>query len=66
MILEVVRADIARQPHLDTVVNSANANLVEYHTSWVELTYIISHDGFGWGVYVPVDHPFIETLPPQN
>lgn len=27
MILEVVRADIARQPDLDAVVNSANANL---------------------------------------
>ena len=40
--------------------------LVEYHTAWVELTYIISDDGFGWVVYVPVDHPFIETLPPQN
>ena len=40
--------------------------LVEYHTSWVELTYIISDDGFGWVVYVPVDHPFIETLRPQN
>ena len=40
--------------------------LVEYHTAWVELTYIISDDGFGWVVYVPADHPFIETLPPQN
>ena len=40
--------------------------LVDYHTFWVELTYIISDDGFGWVVYVPVDHPFIETLPPQN
>ena len=40
--------------------------LVEYHTAWVEVTYIISDDGFGWVVYVPVDHPFIETLPPQN
>ena len=29
--------------------------LVEYHTAWVELTYIISDDGFGWVVYVPVD-----------
>ena len=40
--------------------------LLEYHTAWVELAYIISDDGFGWVVYVPVDHPFIETLPPQN
>ena len=40
--------------------------LVEYHTAWVEVTYIISDDGFGWVVYIPVDHPFIEILPPQN
>ena len=40
--------------------------LVEYQTAWVELTYIISDDGFGWVVYIPVDHPFIEILPPQN
>ena len=40
--------------------------LVEYHTAWVELTYIISDDGFGWVVYVPIGHPFIQTLAPQN
>ena len=40
--------------------------LVEHHTAWVELTYIISDDGSGWVVYVPTDHPFTETLPPQN
>ena len=40
--------------------------LVEYHTAWVEFIYIISDDGFGWVVCVPVDYPFVETLPPHN
>ena len=57
---------IAAIADLGFLLGDRLSELVEYHTFWVELTYIISDDGFGWVVYIPVDHPFIETLPPQN
>jgi hypothetical protein len=41
-------------------------DVYEQHPQWIELTYIISDDGFGWVVYVPVGHPITQTLPPQN